>query len=257
MVVIFTGYSIGVLSGKGGVGKSSTAAGIASCLAALGKTVLCVDADVGLRSLDLCLGLTDRNSLDFSDVIFGRATLDKAAIKHDAIEGLFLLAAPMNIRPEDIPKDKFCELIRLVSDKYDYVIVDGGAGIEYNFEMVAQSCSKIIIVTMTEVTAVRSAAIASQKLPPKKQGWLVVNRVKPKLIKLGHNTDVDYIIDTVALPLIGLVPEDEVVSAAAHQGIPVILAVKTGAAVAYLRIARRLTGEYVPLKRLRQWKING
>jgi septum site-determining protein MinD len=252
------GRSIVAASGKGGVGKTSIVAGVSSCLAKLGKKTVCVDADVGLRNLDLVLGLFEQALFDFTDVLSGRAALDNALTPHPGIEGLFLLAAPSRIPDSPINPGDFKDLIKTLEDQADFVFVDGPAGLGNGFSLAAGACGEAIVVTTPNQLAVRDAARCAEFLGESQKARIVVNRVQPRLIKLKHAQTVDEIMDTIGLPLLGVVPEDEMVLASQNHNVPIVLAANNGAAVAFCDIADRLIGNPCPLpKRLREWRVEG
>lgn len=245
------GTAIVITSGKGGTGKSSLTAGVGSCLAAMGRRVLCIDGDVGLRNLDLILGMSDQALMDFTDVMEGRCPLSDAPAEHRKIKNLFLLTAPVLTAPEEISGEKMAELIQAAREQFDYVLIDAPAGIGPGFRLAVSGADRAIIVATSDSSSLRdaqrTAALLEGKVSPCQ---LVVNRVKPKLLR-RLNTTIDDAMDFTGLPLLGLVPEDERVSVAANQGVPVITVANKGAPTAYLRIARRLEGQAVPLPRLR------
>lgn len=243
------GTVIVVTSGKGGTGKTSFTGGVSSCLAALGKRVLCLDADVGLRNLDLSLGLTDRAVMDFSDVIAGRASLSEAAAEHPDIPGLFLLTAPLSL-PET--ESDLSTLLPEVRRSFDFCLIDCPAGIGSGFRRAAAGADRAVVVTTTDASSLRDAqrTVAELGAPGVQQVHLVVNRVQKKLLrKLRSN--LDDAMDTAGLPLLGVVPEDAAVMLAANRGVPLVLTGPGGAARAYLNIARRLLGERVSVMRIR------
>ncbi len=250
------GQSVLVTSGKGGTGKTSLTAGISTCLGALGKKVICVDADVGLRNLDIALGMSERAVLDFLDVIKNPDCLEEALLPHPQIPNLSMLPAPTGVSPADVPIDGFKELIERLAEDADYVFVDSAAGLSAGFELAAASCESAIIVASPDPLAVRDASRAAQLLTEHEPMWLVVNRVRPKLVRLRYATNMDDAMDEIGLPLLGVIPDDEIVIAAATKGVPVILAASTGAAVSYLNIAKRFLGMKIPLERIKTWKIS-
>ena len=243
--------AIVITSGKGGTGKTSLTGGVGSCLAALGHKVLCVDMDIGLRNLDLSLGLSDRALMDFTDVLEGRCSLERAATPHPVISGLSLLTAPVTSPREPIGEDAMRELVRRAKQTYDFILMDSPAGLGEGFQLAACGADRGIVVSTTDASALRDAqhtvSILRGNLP---HIHLVVNRVQPKLLKRLHTT-IDDAMDTSGLPLLGLIPEDPQVMLSANQGIPLILFANRGAAVACLNIARRLLGQKVPLMKLR------
>jgi len=255
---VSVGQSIVVASGKGGVGKTSVVAGVSACLAKLGKTVICVDGDAGLRNLDLVMGLQEQAVFDFTDVLANRASLDDALVRHPDIEGLSLLAAPGFTSPAQIEAAAFRALIETLTERVDFVLVDSPAGLGTGFQMVSEACAGAIVVTTPNQSAMRGAARCAETLYNRDPAKLIVNRVQPRLIKLQHAHSIDEIMDTVGLPLLGLVPEDEMVLAAQNHNIPIVLATGTGAAVAYCNIADRLLGNPCPLPRkLKEWRVEG
>lgn len=245
------GNVIVVTSGKGGTGKTSLTGGVASCLAALGKRVLCMDMDIGLRNLDISLGMTDRALMDFTDVLDHRCTLERAAVGHSVIQGLYLLTAPVRADPGEISAEAMSALVRDAGAQFDYVLMDSPAGLGEGFRLSVCAADRAVVVSTTDASALRDAqrvvAQLSTSLP---HIHLVVNRVQPRLLSRLHTT-IDDAMDTAGLPLLGVVPEDQQVMLAANSGMPLILASRRGAAVAYLNIARRIMGQRVPLMRIR------
>ncbi|MEQ2444145.1 septum site-determining protein MinD [Pseudoflavonifractor intestinihominis] len=239
-----------VTSGKGGTGKTSLTGGVSSCLAALGRRVLCIDMDIGLRNLDISLGLTDRALMDFTDVLEGRCSLKRAAVPHPVIKNLYLLTAPLTL-PPGISEERMKAFLRTARQQYDYILMDSPAGMGEGFRLAVCGADRGIVVSTTDASALRDAqrvvSLLSRQLP---SIHLVVNRVQPKLLRRLHTT-IDDAMDAAGLPLLGVVPEDEQVMLSANQGKPIILASRKGAAVAYLNIARRLMGERVPLMHIR------
>ncbi|SBW12549.1 Septum site-determining protein MinD [uncultured Eubacteriales bacterium] len=242
--------AIVVTSGKGGTGKTSLTGGVSSCLAALGNRVLCIDMDIGLRNLDISLGMTDRALMDFTDVLEGRCSLQRAAARHPVIENLSLLTAPLSL-PPGVTEERMAHFLKEAKEQYDYILMDSPAGLGEGFRLAVCGADRAIVVSNTDASALRDAqrvvAQLSKELP---RIHLVVNKVKPKLLKRLHTT-IDDAMDAAGLPLLGVVPEDEQVILAANAGTPLILASRKGAAVAYLNIARRLLGQKVPLMNLR------
>lgn len=242
------GTAIVVTSGKGGTGKTSTTGGVAACLAAMGHRVLCLDGDVGLRNLDLTLGMTDQALMDFTDVIQGRCSLDRASVEHPRIKNLFLLTAPVTL-PAGVDETGMRRLMRQVRDKFDYCIIDCPAGVDAGFRLATCAADRAILVCNTDYAALRDGQAAVQRLRSLNIPiHLVVNRVKPKLLR-KLRMDIDDAMDDTGLPLLGVVPEDETVTLAAARGISVITMARKGAAQAYYNIARRITGARVPVMR--------
>ena len=239
-----------VTSGKGGTGKTSLTGGVSSCLAALGRRVLCIDMDIGLRNLDISLGLTDRALMDFTDVLEGRCSLKRAAVPHPVIKNLYLLTAPLTLSP-GISEERMKAFLRTAREQYDYILMDSPAGMGEGFRLAVCGADRGIVVSTTDTSALRDAqrvvSLLSRQLP---SIHLVVNRVQPKLLRRLHTT-IDDAMDAAGLPLLGVVPEDSQVILAANTGEPLILFSRKGAALAYLNIAKRLMGERVPLMKIR------
>lgn len=237
---------IAVTSGKGGTGKTSLVGAVGSCLAALGHPTLCVDMDVGLRNLDLTLGLSDRALMDFTDVVAGRCPLEKAVVEHPEIQGLFLLTAPFSL-PLNISEEAMGGLLDQARQRYDYILLDAPAGLGEGFRLSVCGCDRAIVVSTTDASALRDAQRTVAELSKTvEQIHLVVNRVQPKLLRKLHAT-IDDAMDAAGLPLLGVVPEDNLVMLSANRGRPLILCANKGAAIGYRNIAFRLEGRKVPI----------
>ena len=239
--------SVAVTSGKGGTGKTSFTAAVGSCLAALGQRALCIDMDIGLRNLDIALGMSDLAVMDFTDVIEGRCAFERAVVEHPKIPGLFLLTAPFTLRLGLTPQH-VAALVARAKEDFDFVLIDCPAGLGDGFQLAAGAVDRAVVVSMTDPSALRDAQRTVMELSPKIETLhLVMNRVQPKLIRKLH-TNLDQAMTTAGLPLLGVVPEDLPVTLAAGEGTPLVLAHRKGAArVAYLNIAKRLMGRQVPL----------
>lgn len=238
--------SIVVTSGKGGTGKTSFTGAVGSCLAALGQKVLCVDMDVGLRNLDITLGMSDRAVMDFTDVLSGRCPLELAAAEHPDIPGLFLLTAPMSFDPE-VDENSISQLIAQAKERFDFILLDCPAGLGTGFHLATAAVDRGVVVSTTDPSALRDAQRTVMALTSRLETLhLVMNRVQPKLIRKLH-TNIDEAMNTAGLPLLGVVPEDPKVTLAAGVGKPLILTARKDAAIAYLNIAKRLMGQQVPL----------
>ena len=231
------GQVITVASGKGGVGKSTVTAGLCASLAHAGKRVLAIDADAGLRGLDLLLGLEDEAVYDLSDVLGGRKRLSDAMIRHEGLGALFFLAAPLT--PEDpcITAQALKTLFLHTGNAFDYIVIDSPSGLGALQSALAAAADRVLLVTTPDPSAVRAAARASQALGGE-QG-LIINRIEPKLIRDKILPHIDSVIDTVAVRLIGLIPEDR--DAVRGKG--------EAAGIAMQNIALRLAGEHRPLYR--------
>ena len=242
------GELIAILSGKGGTGKTSVCAGIAEALTLQGEKVLCIDCDVGLRNLDIALGISQIGGLSFLDVCSGGYDLSMAA-KHPDYPELFFLTAPVNCPAEDINVDDFGKMLEKARTKFSYVLMDAPAGIDAGFRLAAQFADRIILVTGADPAAIRDASRAADvlELMGKRNIRMVVNRVYPKMIA-AMGVTVDDIMDQSGLPLLGIVPEDENVILAAAFRKPLLRYRKKGAAAACTRIAKRIQGLPVPVK---------
>ena len=242
------GELIAILSGKGGTGKTSVCAGIAEALALQGKKVLCIDCDVGLRNLDIALGISQIGALSFLEVCSGGYSLDQAA-KHPVYPEISFLTAPVNCPVEEINPEDFAKMLDSARQKFHYVLMDAPAGIETGFRLAAQYADRVILVTGADPAAIRDASRAADVLETmgKRNVRMIVNRVNPKLIS-AMGVTVDDIMDQSGLPLLGLVPEDEGVILAAAFRQPLLKYRKKGAAAACRRIAKRIQGQYVPVK---------
>ena len=245
------GECVGVVSGKGGTGKTSFTAGTGAALARLGRRVLCVDCDVGLRNLDLALGLTDQAVMNFADVALNRCTLQEAAVEHPLLPGLFLLNAPASGEREEVTQDAMRELLAEARKTYDFCLLDAPAGLGYGFSLATCGASRVVVIAGLDPPSLRDAQRTAMDLEEIPTVHLVVSRVRRRL--LSHmGTTIDDAMDSAGLPLLGLVPEDESVSLALSRGTPVELsAPKSPAAAAYRNIARRLVGERADLLRIR------
>lgn len=244
------GTVIVVTSGKGGTGKTSLAGGVASCLAALGKQVLCIDMDIGLRNLDISLGMTDKALMDFTDVLEGRCTLERAAAEHPVIQNLYLLTAPVSAPKQALDQERMGAMLNRARKAFDYILIDSPAGLGSGFRLAVCGADRAIVVSTNDSSALRDAQRTVVELGQDMETiHLVMNRIQPKLMRRLRTT-IDDAMDTAGLPLLGVVPEDAQVILAANTGQPLILFSRKGAALAYLNIARRLMGERVPLMKI-------
>jgi len=242
------GEIFAVLSGKGGTGKTSVCAGIATALAEQEKKILCIDCDVGLRNLDISLGMTESGALSFLDVVEGAYPLDRAA-RHPAFLSLSFLTAPMNVAAHEVNSKAFEQMLSQARRDFDYVFLDAPAGVDAGFQLTAKFADRFLVVTGAGPAAVRDAARVSDllELMGKKNVRLIVNRVDRDLLSTVKLT-VDDVMDTAGLPLMGIVLEDPNVTLAAAFGKPLLIyARKTPAAKAYRKIANRIQGFHDPI----------
>ena len=243
------GTVITVTSGKGGTGKTTVTGGVASCLARLGKTVLCIDMDIGLRNLDISLGLSDRALMDFADVALGNCPLARAAVSHPDLPNLSLLTAPMRLPPH-VTAGSIRALLRTARDRYDYIFIDCPAGLGPGFQLATCGADRALVVATNDASSLRDAQRTVEELSGISQVHLVMNRIQPKLLR-ELRTTIDDAMDAAGLPLIGVIPEDRRVILAANMGRPLILEGRRGAANACLNIAKRIEGYRVPIMRIR------
>jgi septum site-determining protein MinD len=243
------GRVIVITSGKGGVGKSTSTANIGSALALLGKKVAVVDADVGLRNLDIIMGLESRVVYTSMDVIEGTCDLEKALVKDRRAENLKLLAASQKNNKTDIQPEQMKKICHGLKETYDYVLVDSPAGIEQGFRNAAVGADEALIVTTPEVAAVRDAdrIIGLLQSMNISDVDLVINRLSPKMVKAGDMMNQQDIIDILSINLVGVIPEDPEIVVSTNRGLPLIHNYRSDAGEAYKRIARRLEGEDVPI----------
>lgn len=245
-----------VTSGKGGVGKTTVTANLASALAMLGKRVTAIDADIGLRNLDVVMGLENRIVYDLVDVVEGRCRLRQAMIKDKRQPELYLIPAAQTrdktaVSPSDMVL--ICDQLR---QEMDYIVIDSPAGIERGFRNAVAPADKVLIVTNPEVSAVRDAdrIIGLIEAEEKGPGQLILNRVKPAMVSRGDMLSVDDVLDILAVDLLGVIPEDERILVASNQGLPLVMHGVNGASAgeAFRNVARRLGGEDVPFLELAQ-----
>jgi septum site-determining protein MinD len=242
------GQVITITSGKGGVGKTTVTANIGVALAMAGKRVICLDADIGLRNLDVVMGLENRIVYDVVDVVEGRCKLRQALIKDKRLPDLHLLPAAQTrdksaVRPDDLIR--VCDQMRL---DHDFVLIDSAAGIEEGFRTAMAPADLVLIVTNPEVSAVRDAdrVIGLLEAAEKRSPKLIVNRLKPEVVARGDMLDTADVLEVLAVELIGIIPEDESVLVSTNRGHPVAMDEKSRAGQAFRNIARRLLGEDVP-----------
>ena len=242
------GELIAVVSGKGGTGKTSVCAGIATALAESGKRVLCVDCDVGLRNLDISLGMSDCGGLSFLDVSEFGYKLENAP-HHPIYDNLSFLTAPMNRSPEDINTESFIALFQRARERFDYIFLDAPAGVDAGFRLVCAAADSFLVVTGAGPAAVRDAARVGEllELAGKTGAKLIVNRVDKDLLSTVRLT-IDDVMDTAGLPLLGIVLEDCHVTLAAAFGLPLLkYASRCEATRDFRRIAARLQGYHKPI----------
>lgn len=243
-----------ITSGKGGVGKTTTTANLGVSLARLDKKVAVIDADVGLRNLDIVMGLESRIVYDLVDVVEGRCKLRQAMIKHKQFGDLYLIPAAQTRDKSAVSPADMIQLTDQLRKEFDFILIDSPAGIERGFRNAVAPADEIVIVTNPEVSAVRDAdrIIGLIEADNRGPGQLILNRVKADMIRKGEMLSPDDVTDILAIRLLGIIPEDEQVITASNAGMPIVLNDNSRAGTAFRNIARRLTGENVPIMPLEE-----
>ncbi len=245
-----TAKVITVTSGKGGVGKTTTTANLSAALAMLGRRICCIDADIGLRNLDLILGMESRIVYDIVDVVEGRCKPRQALIRHKYLPELYLIPAAQTRDKTAVSPTQMVQVVKDLAADFDFIVIDSPAGIERGFRNAVAPADEVLIVTNPEVSAVRDAdriigllEADSRRVPIR----LIINRVKPDMVRRGEMLSADDIIDILSIKLIGVVPDDETVLIASNKGAP---DPNSKAGLAFRNIARRVMGEEVPFMEL-------
>ena len=236
-----------ITSGKGGVGKTTTTANLGASLAIAGKKVVLVDTDIGLRNLDVVMGLENRIVYDLVDVIEEKCKLRQALIKDKRFEELFLLPAAQTRDKTAINEEQMKELTEKLKEEFDYVLIDCPAGIEQGFKNAVAGADRAIVVTTAEISAIRDAdrIIGLLESSEIKNPELIINRLRPNMVKKGEMMDVEDIVDLLSIDLIGVVPDDEYIITQTNKGEPVIKNKKAPSGKAYIETARRILGENI------------
>jgi septum site-determining protein MinD len=242
------GQVVTITSGKGGVGKTTTTANLGVALARRGQRVACIDADIGLRNLDVVLGLENRIVYDLVDVIEGRARLRQALIKDKRLPELQLLPAAQKRDKTAVTEKQMIKLGDELRKEFDYVLIDSPAGIESGFKYSIAPSDLVIVVVTPEVSSVRDAdrvigLVEAQEKPPPK---LIINRMRPSMVKRGEMLATSDVLEILSIDLLGIVPEDEAIITSTNKGHPVALEDHSLAGSAFIRIAQRMLGEDVP-----------
>jgi len=238
---------ITITSGKGGVGKTTTAANLGTGLAMIGRKVCLIDADIGLRNLDVVLGLENRIVYDISHVVEGQCRLKQALIRDKRTENLYLLPAPQTKEKDAIAPEQMKEVVEQLREEFDYVLVDSPAGIEHGFRNAISGADSAIVVTTPEVAAVRDAdrIIGLLEAAELHNPRLILNRVRPQMVRRGDMMSTEDVLDFLAIELIGVIPDDENIIVSTNKGEPVVLDGHSRSGQAYRNIVRRLEGEHV------------
>lgn len=244
------GTVVTITSGKGGVGKTTATANIGVALARGGQRVVCIDADIGLRNLDVVMGLENRIVYDLVDVIEGHARLRQALVKDKRFPDLNLLPAAQKREKSSITDSQMVKLCEDLKKEFDWVLIDSPAGIEAGFKYSIVPADEILVIVTPELSSLRDAdrvvglVGAMQKPAPK----LVINRLRPAMVNRGDMLNVADVLEILAIDLLGVVPEDEAVITSTNKGSPVALEERSISGAAFSRIARRMMGEDVPIE---------
>jgi septum site-determining protein MinD len=242
------GRAIVITSGKGGVGKTTVTANLGSVLAQSGCKVCMIDADIGLRNLDVVLGLENRIVYNLVDVIAGRCRMKQALIRDKRNENLYLLPASQSDDKNAVAPEQMRQLCQDLKKEHDYILIDCPAGIEQGFRNAVAGANQALIVTTPEVSAIRDAdriigLLHAQQLDTQ----LIINRLNPELVRRGDMLDQQDVIDILAIELLGIVPEDQGIVISTNKGNPAAFNEEYEASQAFWRIGRRIRGEIVPI----------
>ncbi len=247
------GEAIVITSGKGGVGKTTTTANLGTALALQNKKVCLIDTDIGLRNLDVILGLENRIIYDLVDTVEGRCKTQQALVKDKRFDDLlYLLPAAQTSDKNAVTPQQMKTLVDELKLDFDYVLIDCPAGIEQGYKNAVAGADRAIVVTTPEISAVRDAdriigLLEQEEIEPPK---LIINRIRPQMMKNGDSLDVNEITTHLSIDLLGIIPDDEHVIRSSNKGEPIVMEPSTQAAIAYRNIVRRILGESVPLMSL-------
>lgn len=243
-----------ITSGKGGVGKTTTVANLAVALAASDQKVVCIDGDIGLRNLDVILGLENRIVYDIVDIVEGRCRTRQAMIRDKRFPDLFLIPAAQTRDKNAVSPSDMVRLCNDLREEFDWIIIDSPAGIERGFKNSIAPSDLIAIVTNPEMSAVRDAdrVVGLIEAEEKPSPYLIVNRLKPTMVKNGDMLSVEDIYELLRIDVIGVVPEDENILIASNRGVPLAIEGKTRSGQAFKNIAKRFLGEEVPFLDLKE-----
>jgi len=245
---------ITITSGKGGVGKTTATANLGVALALRGQRVVVIDADIGLRNLDVVMGLENRIVYDIVDVAEGYCRLRQALIRDKRVSELYLLPAAQTRDKTAVSPEDMVQICNQIRGDFDFVLIDSPAGIEQGFRNAIAPADKILIITTPEVAAVRDAdrIIGLIEAEEKGPASLIINRLRPEMVRHGNMLTTDDVIEILAIDLIGIVPEDKAIIVSTNKGVPIVLNDRAPAGLAFHNIARRLLGEEVPFMDIRE-----
>lgn len=248
-----------VTSGKGGVGKTTTTANLGVGLSLLGKKVVLIDTDIGLRNLDVVLGQENRIVYDLVDVVKGECDLKRAAIRDKRFEGLFLIPAAQTTDKDAVSPAQMKELCKKLKEEYDFVVIDCPAGIEQGFKNAIAGADKAVVVTTPDISAVRDADRIVGLLEQNGifDHRVIINKIRPELVKRGQMLSIEEVLNMLSIDLLGIIPDDGEVIASATKGEPVVCQKKSLAGRGYHNICERLTGKNVQLLKLEKKRFFG
>ena len=238
-----------ITSGKGGVGKTTTTANLGAALALAEKRVALVDTDIGLRNLDVVMGLENRIVYDIVDVVEGRCQLRQALVKDKRYQELYLLPAAQTRDKSAVSEEEMKELVDELKEDFDFILIDCPAGIEQGFKNAIAGATRALVVTTAEISAIRDAdrIIALIESSGIKNPELLINRLRPEMVRKGEMMEVEDIVDLLSIDLIGVVPDDEYIIVHTNKGEPVISNKKAPAGKAYIEVSRRILGENIEI----------
>jgi septum site-determining protein MinD len=239
---------ITITSGKGGVGKTTATANLAAALAAEGAKVVCIDADIGLRNLDVVLGLENRIVYDLVDAVEGRCRLRQAMIRDKRLPELFLIPAAQTRDKSAVTPSDMVRLCDEIRPEFDWILIDSPAGIERGFRNAIAPADIVIVITNPEVSAVRDAdrIIGLIEAEEKGPARLIINRIKQEMVRRGEMLTTEDVLELLAVDLIGIIPDDENVITSTNRGVPIAMNGKSKSGQAFRNIAKRIRGEQVP-----------
>jgi septum site-determining protein MinD len=237
-----------ITSGKGGVGKTTTSANIGTGLAMLGKKVVLIDADIGLRNLDVVMGLENRIVYNLIDVIEGNCRIKQALIKDKKYSDLFLLPAAQTRDKNAVTPEQMKKLCESLKEEYDFILIDCPAGIEQGFKNAIAGADRALIVTTPEVSAIRDAdrIIGLLEANELRDSRLIVNRLRADMVKRGDMMSIDDVVEILAIDLIGAIPDDENIVISTNNGEPIVSNQQLVSGKTYMNICKRILGEEVP-----------
>jgi len=243
-----------ITSGKGGVGKTTTTANLGVALAMLSQRVVTIDADIGLRNLDVVMGLENRIVYDLVDVVEGHCRMRQALIRDKRLSELYLLPAAQRRDKTAVNPEQMVDLCRELRPEFDFILIDSPAGIEQGYRNAVAPADEVIIVTTPEVSAVRDAdrIVGLVEADEKGPASLIINRLNPEMVQRGQMLSTEDVVELLAIELVGVVPEDREIVVSTNQGAPVALDGKTPSGQAFRNIAGRLMGQDIPFMPLKE-----